>query len=260
MQPPATSMDELPLLKFAKAPIVEAVVDIDCDMPPTMDLAALESQARGLFRDRYPKFRPQLIQEHQFKQQIGAAPEMSVRQSLHALQFLQHDEKQLVQVRAMGFSFNRLAPYSSLDDYLPEIERAWRLFVGLASPVQIRAIRLRYINRILLPLTNGRIALDEYLKHGPRLPDEKRLTFAGFLNQHAVVEVDTGNQVNIVVTAQPPGGDQLPLIFDIEATSAGNAEPGDWPWIWARIQSLRSLKNHIFVNTLTDKCLKLFQQ
>ncbi len=253
-------MDELPLLKFSKAPIVEAVVDIDCDMPPAMDLAALESQARDLFRDRYPKFRPQLIQEHQLKQQIGAAPEMSVRQSLNALQFLHDDEKQLVQVRALGFSFNRLAPYSSLDDYLPEIERAWRLFVGLASPVQIRAVRLRYINRILLPLTDGRVELDEYLKHSPQLPDEERLTFAGFLNQHAVVEADTGNQVNIVLTTQPPGADQLPLIFDIEATSAGNAEPGDWPWIRARIQSLRGLKNHIFVNTLTDKCLKLFQQ
>jgi uncharacterized protein (TIGR04255 family) len=253
-------MDELPLLRFAKAPIVEAVVDIDCDMPPAMDLTAMEKQARDQFRDLYPKFRTQLIQEHQIKQQIGAAPEMSVRQSLQALQFLHDDEKQLVQVRALGFSFNRLAPYSSLDDYLPEIERTWRLFVELASPVQIRAIRLRYINRIPLPLTNGRVDLDEYLKHGPRLPDEERLVFAGFLNQHAIVEAVTGNQANIVVTTQPPGADQLPLIFDIEATSVGNAEPGDWPWIQARIQSLRSLKNHIFVNTLTDKCLKLFQQ
>ncbi len=253
-------MDELPLLKFAKAPIVEAVVDIDCDMPPAMDLAALENQARDLFRDRYPKFRGQLIQQHQFKQEIGAAPEMSIRQSLHALQFLHDDEKQLVQVRGLGFSFNRLAPYSSLDDYLPEIERAWGLFVSFASPVQIRAVRLRYINRILLPLTNGRVELDEYLKLSPRLPDEKRLTFAGFLNQHAVVEAVTGNQANIVLTTQPQVVDQLPLIFDIEATSAGNAEPGDWPWIEAKIQSLRSLKNHIFVNALTDKCLKLFQQ
>lgn len=239
---------------------MEAVVDIDCDMPPTMDLAALKNQGRDLFRDRYPKFRTQLIQEHQFKQQVGAAPEMSDRQSVQALQFLQDDEKQLVQVRALGFSFNRLAPYSSLDDYLPEIERAWRLFVGLASPVQIRAIRLRYINRILLPLTNGRVDLEEYLKRSPRLPDEERLTFAGFLDQHAVVEANTGNQAIIILTTQPPAGDQLPLIFDIEAASAGNAEPEDWSWIRARIQSLRSLKNHIFVNTLTDKCLKLFQQ
>ena len=72
-----------------------------------------------------------------------------------------------MQVRAQGFSFNRLAPYSGLDDYLPEIERTWSLYVDLASPVQIRAIRLRYINRILLPLAANTVDLDEYLKIGP---------------------------------------------------------------------------------------------
>jgi uncharacterized protein (TIGR04255 family) len=253
-------MHEISQLKLAKPPIVEAVVDIDCDMPPATDLAALESRGRDLFSASYPTFHSQLIQEHEFKQEIGAAPEISVRQRLHALQFLHDDAHQLVQVRAMGFSFNRLAPYSGLDDYLPEIKRTWALFTTLATPVQIRAVRLRYINRILLPLTNGRVELDEYLKLGPRLPDEERLTFAGFLNQHAVVEAVTGNQANIVLTTQPQLANDLPLIFDIEATSAGNAEPGDWPWIETRIQSLRSLKNHIFRNTLTDKCLKLFQQ
>ena len=246
-------------LKIPNPPIVEAVVDIDCDMPPAMDLTALEGRGKDLFGDQYPKFRAQLIQEHQFKQEIGAVPELSVRQGVHALQFLHDDDKQLVQVRALGFSFNRLAPYASLDDYLPEIERAWRLFVSLAAPIQIRAVRLHYINRILLPLSNGRVELDEYVKLGPRLPDEERLTFTGFLNQHAVVETATGNQANIVLTTQPPTADQLPLIFQIEAMSAGNAEPVDWPWIETKIQSLRSLKNHIFVNTLTDKCLKLFQ-
>jgi len=110
----------------------------------------------------------------------------------------------LTKVRMQGFSFNRLAPYTSLDDYLPEIERTWGLFASIASPVQIRVVRLRYINRILLPLTNGRVELEDYLKVGPRLPDEDRLRFAGFLNQYAAVEIDTGHQVNIVLTSQPP--------------------------------------------------------
>lgn len=253
-------MDELPPLKFSKAPIVEAVVDIDCDMPPTMDLAALKNQAGDLFRDRYPKFRTQLIQEHQIKQQMGAAPEMSVRQSIQALQFLHDDEKQLVQVRALGFSFNRLAPYSSLDDYLPEIERAWRLFVGLASPVQIRAIRLRYINRILLPMTGGRVELDDYLKFGPRLPDEVKLTLGGFIHQHSAVEASTGNHVNIVLTVQARENDNLPVILDIEALGSGDGEPNDWPSIHSKIQSLRRLKNLIFASSLTDRCVRLFQQ
>ena len=46
---------------------------------------------------------------------------MSVRGALAAFQFLQTDEKQLVQVRALGFSFNRLAPYTGFDELLAEV-------------------------------------------------------------------------------------------------------------------------------------------
>ncbi len=101
-----------------------------------------------------------------------------------------------MQVRAQGFSFNRLAPYSSLDDYLPEIERTWRLYVDLVSPTQIRFIRLRYINRILLPMAEKKVDLDEFLTIGPRQPDEH-----AFLSQQASVEKDTGHQVNLVLTS-----------------------------------------------------------
>ena len=35
-------------LNFRNAPIVEAVLDIDCDSPPGFDLSALEERARAL--------------------------------------------------------------------------------------------------------------------------------------------------------------------------------------------------------------------
>lgn len=135
--------------KLANPPIIEAVLDLDCDMPPSQDIAALETPARESFRDHYPTFRTQLLQGFRIEQPPDAEPRLSAQRGIQAFQFLQEDEKQLVQVRAHGFSFNRLAPYTSLGDYLPEIERTWRLFVGFVSPVQVRLIRLRYINRIL---------------------------------------------------------------------------------------------------------------
>ena len=248
------------LLELKTAPIVEAVLDVDCDMPPGFDLAVLETPSRDAFRDRYPKFRSQFIQALQFEAAADRAPNVKTSQGIQAFQFLQEDEKQLVQVRAQGFSFNRLAPYSSLDDYLPEMERTWRLFLGLAAPIQVRAVRLRYINRILIPLTAGRVELDEYLKLGPRLPDQDGLTLVGFLNQHSATETATGNQVNLILTAQPPEHDKVPIILDIEASRPGPGEPADWTAIQSKIQSLRRLKNTVFRNSLTDLCLSLFQQ
>ena len=246
--------------KLLKSPIVEAVIEIECAMPPGFDLAALESPSRDRFRDKYPKFRKQFMQEHKIEAKLDAPPKMSFRHEIQSLQLLQEDEKQLVQVRAQGFAFNRLAPYTILDDYLPEIERTWRLFISIAAPVQIRTVRLRYINRILLPMPDGQVKLEDYLKVGPRLPDEEKLTFTGFLNQHTAVEAETGNQVNIILTTQPPEDKLLPLIFDITAANPGAAEIENWTWLLAQIQSLRALNNRVFRNTLTERCLNLFQQ
>jgi uncharacterized protein (TIGR04255 family) len=251
-------MAHAPILQLRNPPIVEAVLDIDCDLPPGFDLAALEAASRAALRDQYPKFRTQVMQEHRIEMNADAL-NTSTRRAVQALQFLHEDERQLVQVRANGFSFNRLAPYTTLNDYLPEIERTWHQYAGLASPIQIRVIRLRYINRILVPMTTPTVNLDEFLKIGPRLPDEENLTLSAFLIQQAAVEKGTGHEVNLVLTAQAPADENLPVILDITVASRVNAEPSDWPTVVATIAALRRLKNHVFQNTLTDKCIELFQ-
>ena len=244
---------------LASAPIVEAVVDIDCDMPNRADVDALDGAAAAALADRYPTPRRRMLSEHQISTAPDQALAVTSRQGLQALQYFSTDDKQLIQFRPAGFSFNRLAPYTTLDDYLAEIERTWRIFVDIARPVVCRTIRLRYINRIQLPMVDGRVEIDDYLKLAPKLADEKRLSFGGFFNQHSVLEPATGNQVNIVFATQPPAGDQLPIIFDIEAFKDVASDPGDWPAVSGRIQSLRSLKNLVFTNSLTDKCLNLYR-
>jgi len=237
-------------------------LDIECDLPLNQHLPLLESTAKERFKDRYPKFRTQFAQEHQIATSPDGPPQISVLPAgIQAFHFVQDDEKQLVQVRLQGFSFNRLAPYTSLDDYLPEIKRTWNLYTEIANPVQIRMIRLRYINRIILPFTEGKLEVDDYFKVGPQLPDEEdNLRFVGFFNQHAAVDMQTGHQVNIVLTSQEPEKGYLPIIFDNGVAAAGPGEAENWVWISGRIQSLRDLKNRIFKNTLTKQCLELFQQ
>jgi uncharacterized protein (TIGR04255 family) len=241
------------------APIIEAVVEINCDLPLGMDLLALEEAARKCYGDVYPVARRRLIQELQFRQEGDAAPESSVDRAVDALQFATIDERQLVQVRREGFSFNRLAPYSSLDEYLPEIQRTWLKFVEIARPVQVRRIGLRYINRILLPTVHGEVQLDEYLAIGPRLP-VPTLTVAGFLHQYVAVEPGTRNQVSITMVMHPEADGTSPLLFDIDAFRSSASVPEDWSSIRSDILALRALKNRVFLNSLTEKCLNLFRQ
>ena len=248
------------LPELSHPPIVEAVLDIDCDMPPTLDWGVLQKSAQSAYQDRYPQFQIMSPGTLQIEKHPGEPPAHKALREIQTYQFLQEDGKQLVQVRSQGYSFNRLAPYSTLDDYLREIERTWKLFVGFAGPQLIRTIRLDYVNRIVLPLEEGKLNLSEYFKASPQLPDESNLSFVGFLNQHSVVEKGTGNQANIVLTALPVESDNLPFILDIGVMHRADSEVDNWDWIFERIQSLRNLKNLIFKGTLTDVCLRLFQK
>jgi uncharacterized protein (TIGR04255 family) len=245
-------------LHLENAPIVESILDIDCELPPGFDFQAAEEEIRSAVRDVYPKMRHALFQEHAISQKGEAAPELSIRRGLQALQFLTADEKQIIQFRAGGFSFNRLAPYSHLHDYLPEIERTWGLYQEFVKPVLIRKIGLRTINRIPLPLYDGKVKLEDYLQTCPRLPDEGRLIFTGFLNHHMAEEPGTGNRVNIVLTTQEAEPSALPLILDIDAFRPCQIEPPPWKTILEILASLRDLKNRVFRHTLTEKCLNLF--
>lgn len=257
---PATSIMTDAYLKLKDAPIVEAVLDIDCDMPPNLNLATLRDSAREVFKRDYPKLRVQFLEEHRIERKAAEPPVFQSHRAIQALQFLQEDEKQLVQVRTQGFSFNRLAPYTNLDNYLPEIQRTWELTVELAAPVQVRAVRLRYINRILIPNSGRGVKLQDYFKVSPRLPEEDKLVLMGFLHQHAAIEPATGHHANLIFTSQPATDDKLPVILDIAVTANGNGAIENWEQIVARVRSLRGLKNRIFKNTLTEQCLNLFQR
>jgi uncharacterized protein (TIGR04255 family) len=243
------------------APIIEAVVDIDCDLPANLDLQSLREAAGDALRARYPKFRQQLIQEHVVTKEGDAPPEMRVNQVHGAMQFLTEDEKQLIQFRPNGFSFNRLAPYGSLNDYLSEIESGWQTFFQLAHPVVVRKIGIRMINRILLPMEAGRLDFGDFLRVTPRLPETgSPLGFLGFLDQQMALDAATGNRANIIKTTELPQGDKLPLILDIDVFYPCETPPAEWPVIRDRLDSLRSLKNRIFRTTLTPQCLNLFSR
>ena len=243
-------------------PIVEAVLDIECDLPITQELGELEQPALELFRDNYPNVQRQFVQQYELRATAGAPPDVSShagRPRIAALQFFQEDRKQLVQVRTQGFSFNRLAPYGSFDQYSEEIKHRWEQYRSITKPVQVIGIKLRYINRILVPAQNGCVELDDYFQISPRVPGEKEMTLTGFLQQYEAVDKKSGYRINLVLTPQRLEGDKLPVIFDNGVFADEKGDAKDWGWIMGTIQSLREQKNNIFRRSLTEKCLTLFQ-
>ena len=60
--------------------------------------------------------------------------------------------------------------------------------------------------------------------------------------------------------SDPPIVEAVLLILEIGVMHREDNEVDNWDWIAGRIQSLRNLKNRIFKGTLTDVCLRLFQE
>ena len=258
-KPSQEDVTDLPS-QLDNAPIIEAVLDLDCDFEPTAKLELLEESARSALRASYPRFRKQVTHTHQVRNASDAAPEIFATQQLSAFIFHSPDDTQLVQLRTGGFSFNRLVPYTTLDDYLPEIARTWELYREVARPIQIRRIGLRFINRMLLPLENGRLRFNDYLKGLAELPEEdQRFHYRGFLNQHNAIEKQTGNFLKVTLATQPEENGTVPIILDLETEFQCSIEPSDWREALRHIATLRNLKNHIFRNMLTEKCLNLYR-
>lgn len=249
-----------PYPKLTNPPIVEAIVDFDCDVPPNKDLKSLERASRESFQEHYPDAQPRYLQEVRVATSRDGAFNSSLQRSLQAWMFKAPDGKQLVQVRQSGFSFNRLAPYAGFDICLPEIEAMWRQYCILADPIVLREIRLRYINRISLPTDevkeNG---LDKFLAVGGAPPAKARLVRSGFLMQYQAIDPESQLRATVVLASQPPEGTQLPIVFDNAVAANGEWEPGGWAAIVDVLESLRELKNRIFFQTVQPRCLEKYR-
>jgi uncharacterized protein (TIGR04255 family) len=256
-------------MKLLHDPIVEMILDIDCAMPPNFDLAKLETKAHQFFGEKYPKLRKVVTSQVKFivNQDANAGkatnPE-SQELGVQSLQSFTENEKggiqQLVQIRTQGYSFNRVAPYTSLDDYLPEIRRTWELFLSLAEPSAIYLIRLRFINRILIPHQNGLVDLDQYLVGVPSINIPNTI-LETFLTQVSGVVQGSQNNFQTALYGQPLEATTAPVIFDNTVFWKGSSQDvKNWDWILEKIKALRELKNQVFYNTLTQKCLDIYQK
>jgi uncharacterized protein (TIGR04255 family) len=233
-------------------------------MRPDFDLVAIEPDVRAAFTAAYPVVENMYVDQFQIERKPEAGPELSLKNQHGLLAFLfrAEDRRQIVQARSQGYSFNRLAPYSSLDDYLGEIERTWSFYSSVAKPLSVFRIKLRYINRVLLPLEDdGVVDLDQYFKVGPKVPKEPSgLALTGFTNRTVAVDQATGHQATMVLASQPEEkeNNRLPVIFDIGVVANVEANPSNWEEIKSSVSSLRKLKNNVFEHTLKEKCLELF--
>lgn len=250
-------MDVTALSKLRNPPIVEAVVDFDCDMPLHYDLSKEHDRIKqDLFED-YPNVEP--IHKTAFSFQFDPAlPKSEIEQSLEAIRFRSQDSKQIVQYRNSGFSFNRLAPYSSYEDYAGEILDRWMQFVQLANPVVLRTLRLRYINSLNLPIAVGGKEYQKYLNCAVVLEGDGFRSDDFLLRLNVASDTEPINGV-VVSVAQPRTRTHSPVTLDVAVQMDVACEVDDVNAIQSSLESLRRFKNRLFASVITSDLLALLE-
>jgi uncharacterized protein (TIGR04255 family) len=154
---------------------------------------------------------------------------------------------------------SRLEPYESWEQLYEESMRLWHLYTGLARPVEIQRIGLRYINRIQLPI--GDMRFEEYLDPAPKPPQGLELPFHNFMQHDTLATPDYPYAINVIRTIQLPGtagNPGLNLILDIDAFTTHGFELEEAE-LQKHLLEMRWLKNKVFFGSITPSALKLFE-
>ena len=240
---------------FPNAPITEALVDIRVELPKEVTLSKLETFHNEI-KSRFPEKKQRVSLKGGFKLSQGMPESLPITGGPIGYLFKSPSDKKIVQVRLDGFTFNKLKPYENWDIFCSEARELWNLYFQICNPVKITRIALRYINRIEIPLPIK--DFKEYilttLEIAPKLPQG----LSSFFMQLVIPNPDIEANAIITQTMENPTGNRLPLILDIDVSRETNYTDNKAE-MWDEFKKLRSFKNEIFFNSITNETKELFK-
>jgi uncharacterized protein (TIGR04255 family) len=238
---------------YSKPPIVEAILDIQVELPSRVQAKHL-LKCQNPVRKDYPEKKSTQLYTALF--QFGPVVSTSATTRPAGFAFESVDRKQMFQVRRDGFTFNRLAPYSGWDSFVREAKRLWEEFVRVAHPTEIKRVALRYINRLDFP--HESINMSTYFDTHPTIGEGLPQTMRNFFFQLQVPIPEIDSLAIITETAvEPRAPKSVSIILDIDLfrTDKLPAQNDLWPLF----ETLRTWKNTVFERSITDATRALIQ-
>lgn len=246
-----SSMTEAPTV-YAKAPIVEAVIDIQVQMSEDAERRLLT------FVERVGAQFPQKSPIQLVAMNVGADGSHSMERKPVGWRLVNEANDRILQVRRQGFTFSHMPPYSHWGVFRSEAEPLWRLFVDTCGPEQISRIAVRYINRLRLP--PGAVDLKDFLTIYPQVPDACE-PIEGLLMQLQGRHPDVDATCRSVITvASEPASDAAyqPIVLDLDLYVETELKPDD-ARCWSMLDQLRIKKNQMFEASITEKMREIFR-
>lgn len=241
-----------PLLK--NAPIVEALLDIQVQLPKDKDLKTLHTVFDQV-KNKFPleKKRFAFSSSIEFKAQEEKAKSSISDTQVDGYLFYSEDKTKVFQARLNGFTFNKHKPYQSWNALKKEAKQLWTLYKEIAEPIAINRIALRYINKIPLktPFTPS-----NYFQTLPHLANGLDYDINNLFSQVTIMNNKISARANITEAVETFSIDTALFLFDIDVFQQGDFKEPD---IWKNFENLREFKNEIFFKSITDRTFKLLK-
>ena len=240
---------------FPNAPITEAVIEILVQLSKNITINDL-IKCHDSLKDRFPE----VVEQKRIKAgfQLGKKPStLSSEESTIGYLLKSSQNQKVMQSRLNGFAFSKLKPYENWKRFCAEAHELWKVYRGIANPLKITRISLRYINKIEVPYPFK--DFNEYILTNPQIAPKLPQAVSTFFMRLEIPNYDIPAKAILIQTMEKPTQDKkLPLILDIDVMRE-NEYIRNMDDVWADFENLRDFKNEIFFNSITDKAKELFR-
>ncbi len=241
-------MDEYPQLK--NAPIVEALIDIQVQLPESKTIDLLEG-AYEKIKSEFPKQKKRIRFSGSPKIDSQNANKGLLRNTIDGFLFSSENEKKIVQARLDGFTHNVHKPYTNWETLRDDAKKYWKIYKDIAEPVSVKRLALRYINKISL---KAPFEPSNYFKTLPVLSPDLNYDTENLFSQLTIKNVKINSFANITEAIEIVDSETVQFIFDIDVFKLGEYTEET---MWGHFEELRKFKNEIFFKSITPTALKL---
>jgi uncharacterized protein (TIGR04255 family) len=241
--------------QYAKPPIDEAVVEFLFDASLEWD-GTVPGKLQAALADDYPgKAKTQALFSLSPGPPGGGAPFLP--QSMLRTLLPNDDGTRLIGVAPNLLTIHELSPYRGWDEFSRRAARALDACWKVSSTMGVRRIRVRYVNRIVIPSPGTSIPLDDYFTAAPRLPG------GGGPLQNFITRVerpyDDGSVVVMTFAPAPKGSIEPSCAFVLDFDLLRYFDvPTDAATTLAALEILRTRERAAFEAMITDATRSLF--
>ncbi len=238
---------------YDKAPIKEAIIDLQVEHSPLLTLASFEN-AEIVPPPGYEERKTLMMGQIRSQMERGQLT-ATAKQDQLGYAFIGGQGKHVAQFRLNGFTFSRLAPYQTWEHLRDEAKMLWRSYRQIVGALPIVRVGLRYVNQLDLPLPVRDFR--DFIRSYPEISSDLPQQLAGFFMQVQIPQEDIAATLILNEALVPPAGPEVvSLVLDIDVFRQGMKFESD-DEVWDTLEVLRLRKNLVFEGCITNNTREL---